>query len=89
MRSEIDFIDINPSNGLIDVRFLKSKTCSRQKENKLPKIIIPVLFAGSSCDMESIFSLSKEYGFQIIEDASHAIGGKYKGEFIEIVNTVQ
>ena len=53
-----------------------------KSENKLPKIIIPVHFAGSSCDMQAIFSLSKEYGFQIIEDASHAIGGKYNGNFI-------
>ena len=80
--AEINFIDINPSNGLMDIELLAKKLALAKSENKLPKIVIPVHFAGSSCDMQAIFSLSKEYGFQIIEDASHAIGGKYNGNFI-------
>ena len=61
---------------------LEKKLFQAKKEKKLPKIVIPVHFAGQSCDMKRIHSLSKEYGFKIIEDASHAIGGKYQGEFI-------
>ena len=49
-------------------------------QNRLPKVFIPVHLGGSSCDMSEICNLSKKYGFSIIEDASHAIGGKYKNE---------
>jgi dTDP-4-amino-4,6-dideoxygalactose transaminase len=56
---------------------LEKKLIHAKVNNKLPKIVIPVHFAGQSCNMKKIFSLSKEYGFKIIEDASHAIGGKY------------
>lgn len=49
----------------------------QKKKNKLPKIIIPVHFAGLPCDMKKIYSLSKKYKFKIIEDASHALGAKY------------
>jgi len=80
--SNIDFVDINPFTGLMDVKSLKNKLKIAKKQNRLPKVIIPVHLAGSSCDMEEIFSLSKIYGFSIIEDASHAIGGKYKGDFV-------
>lgn len=48
--------------------------------NRLPKVVIPVHLAGQSCDMEKIANLSKEYGFAVIEDASHAVGAEYKGK---------
>jgi dTDP-4-amino-4,6-dideoxygalactose transaminase len=59
---------------------LEEKLIEAKKNNKLPKIVIPVHFAGQSCDMKYIHALSQEYGFKIIEDASHAIGGKYLGK---------
>ena len=74
--AQIDFVDIEETTGLISIELLESKLKRAAKNNKLPKIIIPVHLAGSSCDMPSIYKLSLKYGFRIIEDASHAIGGK-------------
>ena len=56
---------------------LEKKLIQAKQDNKLPKVVIPVHFAGQSCDMKKIHSLGQKYGFSIIEDASHAIGGKY------------
>lgn len=80
--AKIDFVDINPLTGLIEVKNLESKLKNAKINNCLPKVLIPVHLAGSSCDMEGIKNLSKIYGFSIIEDASHAIGGKYKGNYV-------
>ena len=76
--AKIDFVDINPLSGLVNVDNLELKLEDAFKKNKLPKVFIPVHLAGTSCDMERIYALSKKYGFSIIEDASHAIGGTYK-----------
>ncbi|MBO8217659.1 UDP-4-amino-4,6-dideoxy-N-acetyl-beta-L-altrosamine transaminase [Prochlorococcus marinus] len=76
--AKIDFVDINPSTGLLDVSKLKIKLKKAAANNSLPKVIIPVHLAGSSCNMQEIFNLSKIYNFSIIEDASHAIGAEYK-----------
>jgi len=78
----IDFIDINAKTYNIDIEKLEEKLNFAEKNGNLPKVLIPVHFAGQSCDMESIYKLSVKYGFKIIEDASHAIGGKYKNEAI-------
>ncbi len=80
--SDIDFVDINLDNGLIDIEKLRKKLEIAKADNRLPQILIPVHFAGTSCDMESISKLSKEYGFYVIEDASHALGGRYKNEAV-------
>lgn len=80
--ANIDFVDIDPSTYNLCPKSLEEKLILAKKAGKLPKIIILVHFSGQSCDMESIYSLSKDYDFKIIEDASHAIGGKYKGEYI-------
>ena len=74
-QAKIDFVDIDPMNGLMDVNKLKEKLEIAKKDNKLPKVLVPVHLAGTSCDMPEIYNLSKKYGFSIIEDASHAIGG--------------
>ena len=79
---QVDFVDIDPNTGLMRVDKLNAKLIHAKKNNCLPKIIIPVHLGGNSCDMESIYNLSKEYKFKIIEDSSHAIGGKYKGNYI-------
>jgi len=75
--AQIDFVDIDPHTYNLCAVALEKKLKKAQQENKLPKIVIPVHFAGQSCDMQRIYQLSQEYGFKIIEDASHAIGGKY------------
>lgn len=75
--AKVDFIDIDPKTYNLSADELEKKLIQAKKNNKLPKIVIPVHFAGQSCDMKKINSLSKKYGFKIIEDASHAIGGKY------------
>ena len=80
--AKIDFVDINPSTGLLDIDYLKAKLKKASVNNCLPKVIIPVHLTGSSCDMEEIYNLSKIYNFSIIEDASHAIGAKYKKNMI-------
>lgn len=80
--AEVDFVDICPHTYNMSIIELEKKLIKAKKLNKLPKIVIPVHLAGQSCDMEKIFLLSKKYNFRIIEDASHAIGGKYKGKNI-------
>ncbi len=74
----IDFIDIDPLTYNLSPQALRKKLAQARKNGNLPKIIVPVHLCGQPCAMEEIFSLSKEYGFRIIEDASHAIGGKYE-----------
>uniref|UniRef100_UPI004047E7BC UDP-4-amino-4, 6-dideoxy-N-acetyl-beta-L-altrosamine transaminase n=1 Tax=Algoriphagus sp. TaxID=1872435 RepID=UPI004047E7BC len=73
----IDFVDIDQQTYNLSVKELEKKLIQAKKENKLPKILVTVHFAGQSCDMKAIYKLSLEYGFYIIEDASHSIGGKY------------
>ena len=75
--AEIDFVDIDPRTGLIDTIKLKSKLEIAYEHDNLPKVLIPVHLSGASCDMEEINKLSKKYGFSVIEDASHAIGGYF------------
>ena len=75
--AQVDFVDIDPLTYNLFPEELEKKLIQAKQHNKLPKIVIPVHFAGQSCDMRRIYSLSQEYGFKIIEDASHAIGGKY------------
>ena len=75
--ARVDFVDINLQTYNLSVEELEKKLIQAKLDNKLPKIVIPVHFAGQSCDMRRIYSLGQEYGFKIIEDASHAIGGKY------------
>jgi UDP-4-amino-4,6-dideoxy-N-acetyl-beta-L-altrosamine transaminase len=75
--AKVDFVDIDLQTYNLSIEELEKKLIKAKQENRLPKILIPVHFAGQSCDMKRIHSLSKEYGFSVIEDASHAIGGKY------------
>lgn len=76
----VDFIDIDPRTYNLSVDRLAEKLAIAEKTGKLPKVVIPVHLCGQSCDMTGIHALSQQYGFKIIEDASHAIGGKYKNE---------
>jgi UDP-4-amino-4,6-dideoxy-N-acetyl-beta-L-altrosamine transaminase len=80
--ASVDFVDIEPDTALMSVSALKIKLKEAKKQNKLPKIIVPVHFGGQSCDMKEIHKLGKQYGFFIIEDAAHAIGGSYNEDLI-------
>jgi UDP-4-amino-4,6-dideoxy-N-acetyl-beta-L-altrosamine transaminase len=73
----IDFVDIDPISYNMSVSALRKKLELAKKTNTLPKVLIPVHLAGQSCEMIEIHKLSCEYGFKVIEDASHAIGAKY------------
>jgi UDP-4-amino-4,6-dideoxy-N-acetyl-beta-L-altrosamine transaminase len=75
--AQVGFVDIDSQTYNFCADELEKKLKKAKQENKLPKIVIPVHFAGQSCDMRRIHQLSQEFGFKIIEDASHAIGGKY------------
>lgn len=76
----IDFVDIDPRTYNMSIVKLEEKLVNAKREGKLPKVVIPVHFSGQSCEMERISELAKNYGFIVIEDASHAIGGKYKDQ---------
>jgi UDP-4-amino-4,6-dideoxy-N-acetyl-beta-L-altrosamine transaminase len=78
----VDFVDIDPTTFNICTAELEKKLILAKHCGNLPKIIVVVHMAGQSCDMQGIGALSKEYGFRVIEDASHAIGGKYEGQYI-------
>ena len=76
--AEVDFVDIDPRSYNMSSEALAAKLVQAEKEGLLPKVVVPVHLCGQSCDMEAIYLLSQQYGFSIIEDASHAVGGKYK-----------
>ena len=80
--AKIDFVDIDPLTYNICCDQLRVKLCLAKLNGTLPKAVIPVHLTGQSCDMESIRQLSEEYGFSVIEDASHAVGGRYKDDAI-------
>lgn len=77
--ANVSFVDIDAQTYNMSVSALEAKLISAKAAGTLPKVVVPVAFAGQSCEMEAIYKLSKEYGFAIIEDASHAIGGNYDG----------
>jgi UDP-4-amino-4,6-dideoxy-N-acetyl-beta-L-altrosamine transaminase len=76
----VDFVDIDPRTYNLSIEPLAEKLALAEKAGKLPKVVIPVHLCGQPCDMAGIYALGQQYGFKIIEDASHAIGGRYKGE---------
>ena len=80
--AQVDFVDIDPRTYNICSEALSDKLVAAKKSGRLPKVVIPVHFAGQSCDMQAISALSKEYGFKVVEDASHAIGGRCQDTFI-------
>jgi len=88
--AEIDFVDIDPQTYNLSVDALQKKLKQAALNQRLPKIVIPVHFSGQACEMKQIHGLAEHYGFKIIEDASHAIGGRYlnspigKGEYSDI-----
>ena len=77
--ADVDFVDIDPETYVMSVPALAAKLEQAEAAGRLPRIVMPVHFAGQSADMEGIAALAQRYGFRVIEDASHAIGGRYKG----------
>lgn len=78
--ARVDFVDIDPRTYNMCPMALERKLADAQKRGALPKIVVPVHLCGQPCDMAAIRELSVRFGFKILEDASHAIGGSYKGE---------
>ncbi|GAB2579477.1 UDP-4-amino-4,6-dideoxy-N-acetyl-beta-L-altrosamine transaminase [Nitrincola alkalisediminis] len=78
--AKVDFVDIDPKTYNMSVAALEHKLIEAEQNGTLPKVVVPVHFSGQPCDMKGISALAKKYGFKIIEDASHAIGGKYLNE---------
>lgn len=79
---KVDFVDIDPDTLNMCPQALEAKLILAKDKGLLPKIVVPVHFAGQSCDMKKIHELSLQYDFKIIEDASHAIGGKYLNQYV-------
>jgi UDP-4-amino-4,6-dideoxy-N-acetyl-beta-L-altrosamine transaminase len=77
--AQVDFVDIDPKTYNLSVELLARKLEQAKIAGKLPKVVAPVDFSGQSCDMREIARLAEQYGFRIIEDASHAIGADYLG----------
>ncbi len=80
--ADVDFVDIDPRTYNLCPVALERKLEEAELSGKLPKIVVAVHLCGQPCDMKAIHELSRRFGFRIIEDASHAIGGKYQGQFI-------
>lgn len=78
--AKVDFVDIDPKTYNISVEGLERKLEVAKKNKVLPKVLIPVHLTGQPCEMNEIHRLSVQYGFKVIEDASHAIGADYEGE---------
>lgn len=75
--ASVDFVDIDPLTYNMSVPALAAKLVQAEQQGRLPKVVVPVHFAGQSCDMRGIAELAARYGFKVIEDASHAIGARY------------
>ncbi|MDW5378865.1 UDP-4-amino-4,6-dideoxy-N-acetyl-beta-L-altrosamine transaminase [Halomonas sp. HP20-15] len=80
--ARVDFVDIDPQTYNLCPVALERKLVQAEREGRLPKVVVAVHLCGQPCDMQAIHALAEQYGFRIIEDASHAIGGEYRGEYI-------
>jgi len=78
--ADVGFVDVDPDTWNLSVPDLARRLDDAQRAGRLPKVVVPVAFAGQSCDMRGIKALADRYGFHVLEDASHAIGGRYNGK---------
>ena len=78
--AQVDFVDIDPRTYNLCPQELERKLVEAKRLGRLPKVVVPVHLSGQPCDLARIHELAKTYGFRIIEDASHAIGGRYKDQ---------
>lgn len=77
--AQVDFVDIDPRTYNLCPQALERKLEQAERKGKLPKVVVAVHLCGQPCDMQAIHALAERYNFKIIEDASHAIGGRYQG----------
>jgi UDP-4-amino-4,6-dideoxy-N-acetyl-beta-L-altrosamine transaminase len=77
--AQVDFVDIDPHTFNMSITALADKLARAKSAGTLPKVLVPVHFAGQSCDMQAISELSRQYGFRVLEDASHGVGARYQG----------
>ncbi len=80
--AKVDFVDIDPDTYNLSANALETKLLQAEKDGVLPKVLVAVHLSGQPCEMEKIHALGQSYGFHIIEDASHAVGGRYQNESI-------
>ncbi|EOX4224644.1 UDP-4-amino-4,6-dideoxy-N-acetyl-beta-L-altrosamine transaminase [Vibrio cholerae] len=78
--AKVDFVDIDAATYNLCPQKLEQKLIQAKANGMLPKVVVPVHLCGQPCDMQAIGRLAEEYGFKVIEDASHAIGGQYHGK---------
>jgi len=78
--ADVDFVDIDPRTYNLSPVTLEQKLAHAESKGRLPALVVAVHFCGQPCEMDRIFELSESYGFRIIEDASHALGARYRGE---------
>lgn len=78
--AKVDFVDIDPQTYNLCPKALERKLIDAENAGRLPKVVVPVHLCGQPCDMRAIHELGRKYGFRLLEDASHAIGGKYRAE---------
>ena len=78
--AQVDFVDVDSHTGNMSAVALEEKLAVAKQAGRLPKIVIPVHLGGHCCDMRTMRALARQYGFHLIEDASHALGGRYLGE---------
>lgn len=80
--AQVGFVDVDPGTVNLCPERLEAKLQQAEKDGRLPKIVVPVHFAGQPCALDRIYALSEKYGFQVLEDAAHALGGSYRDERI-------
>lgn len=80
--AQVDFVDIDPRTYNLCPQALAAKLEVAEREGRLPKVVVPVHLCGQPCDLAAIHELAQRYGFKVLEDASHAVGGKYRGGYI-------
>jgi UDP-4-amino-4,6-dideoxy-N-acetyl-beta-L-altrosamine transaminase len=78
--AQVDFVDIDPRTYNLCPKTLECKLQQAERDGRLPKVVVPVHLCGQPCDGAAIQALARRYGFKVVEDASHAIGGKYRGD---------
>jgi UDP-4-amino-4,6-dideoxy-N-acetyl-beta-L-altrosamine transaminase len=80
--ADVDFVDIDPETWNLSVPALQEKLLAARRAGALPRIVVPVHFAGQPTDQEAIAGLAREFGFRILEDASHSVGASRNGEAV-------
>lgn len=77
--AKVDFVDVDPASGLIDIGALAAKLQAAERDGRVPDVLVPVHFAGQCCDLVAIHDLARRYGFRVIEDSCHALGARHRG----------